>query len=233
MSLIHDALKKIEAASSAPPGKKDPAFSGLIGESVHPPSRWRLLFIGVLFLVALGFFLVTHWSERSTAPPLITGKETVPAAEAERLGSEAVEAYRAGDLETAWAKFSAAASLDQANPALLNDLGLVAKKRGDATRARELWEKALTVQPNCPACLNNLALLDRETGDRPAARTKFLKAIALNASYPEALFHLGLLAEEEGNRMAAVDYYTRFLKLAPSLPPHVIEQIRDHLLELE
>lgn len=240
MSLIHDALKKAQEEARAPLGSGLASYQEPIG-SPEPPKQKRTLILVGLLVVALGIFAYTQFSgpkKESPAAPATAAAAPAPVLgvgeqDMARLKKNAADAYGADDLESAWSSLSAASRLDEKDPEVWNNLGLVARKRGDLTKARESYEKALTLKPEYPEALNNLAVLSMQSGDMAKARELLERAIKIQPAYPEANFHLAIVYEQKGDKVKAIEYYKRFLQVGGNLPSHVIDRVRDHIMEIE
>lgn len=237
MSLIHEALKKAQDNGRAPLGSGLASFQEPIG-SPEPPKQKRVLLLVGLLVVALGIFAYTKFSGPKTAAPDAPSATAAPAAgvgeqDVARLKKNATDAYGADDLDGAWSSLSAASRLDEGDPEVWNNLGLVARKRGDLAKARESYEKALALKPEYPEALNNLAVLSMQSGDTAKAKELLDRALKISPAYPEANFHLALVFEQRGDKAKAVEYYKRFLQVGGNLPSHVVDRVRDHIMEIE
>lgn len=239
MSLIHDALKKAQDKEQVPLG------SGMVGfqDPLETPSaspKKRILFLVVLIVAAVGIFgYLKFWSskEPKVAAPQTPATTTAAAPTAGQdvgtLKKGAVEAYNAEDLERAWNNLSAANRLDEKDPEVWNNMGIVSRKRGDLVKAREAYQKAIELRPEYPEALNNLAVLSLQAGDTAQASELLGKALKISPAYPEANFHMGLLLEQKGDKAKAIEYYKRFLQVGGGLPSSVVDQVRGHVVEME
>lgn len=229
MSLIHDALKKV-----TPQGNPLKSLEPMD----RPPRRSKVpVLILTAVLMVAGGYVVAKQTGFFSRSPHVAPQPKVPAsgntAEGKRLAAEGVVAFRAGDLEGALAKLTAASSLIQDDPEVWNNLGVVARKHGDLQRSRDAFGKAFSLRPDYPECFNNAALLDWHEGRAREAREKWERALTLKADFAEPHFHLGLAAEKEGDHQKAADHYRQFLALMKELPAHLRERVRDHVLDLE
>lgn len=245
MSLIHDALKKAQDQApehAAPLGSGVAAFQEGAASSQPAASRTRTVVLMVALALALGFMgYVKFWpAGKGKAPQGAAAFKATPSSEGTAqpqdlpsLKKGAADAYLADDLQGAMDKLTVASQLDDKDPEIWNNLGLVARKQGDQTRAREAYEKALTLKPEYPEALNNLAVLSLQGGDTEKAKELLEKALAVQPAYPEANFHLALLFEQKGEKARAVEHYKSFLQASGSLPSSVVDQVRDHVAEME
>ena len=240
MSLIHQALKKAEEHGSAavPPVKS----SYLFGIDKKKESSTRTIVLGALMVVALIFAVWVNFFYGKT-PSSVSATATTPQAaqtgaqsasiEAVRLKTTAEEAYRAGDMDRAWATLSAAQQIAPSDQEVLNNMGLVAKEKGTVAEARGYFEKALVLKPDYPEALNNLAVLDMDAGNDVMAKDKLVRALTLRPDYPEANLNLAMILEREGANAEAVKHYLTFLRNAQDEKPLFLEDVRKHVIEIE
>lgn len=238
MSLIHDALKKAQEQQKAPPGEGLGQFQEYAGEEKPKFNKRTIVLVAVLF-VALAIFAYMKFSSNGSPKPLLPGQAgevpaQVPGAQdVGGLKKSAIDAYRSDNLETAWTSISTASQLEPKDPEIWNNMGLIARKRGDVAKAREAYQKALELKPDYPEALNNLAVLDMQAGNNTQAEQYLQKALKLSAAYPEANFHYAMLLEQKGDKKQAVDYYKRFLDVSKDMPSSIVDQVRDHVMEIE
>lgn len=238
MSLIHDALKKAQDKESAPLGSGLASFQ----DPVEPPKEGggkRTIVLGAILVLALGFFVYTkltpdkEQAAPAPAPMPAVMPQQIGEQDAGRLKRSAIDAYKADDMDSAWRNLQAAASMNDKDPEIWNNMGLVARKRGDLLKAREFYDKAIELKPDYPEALNNLAVLSLQGGDVEKARELLEKAVKLAPAYPEANFHMAMVLEQKGDKAKAIEYYKRFLEVSGSLPSNLVEQVRDHVVEIE
>lgn len=234
MSLIHDALKKAQDKERAPLGSGLASYQDDV-VSPKPPLPVRTIILVAILVVALAVFAyLKFWGSKeevASAPPVPIAGTGQP--DAARLKQKAADAYGADDLDGAWESLSAANRLDEKDPEIWNNLGLVARKRGDLVKAREAYGKALELKPDYPEALNNLAVLSMQSGDTAKAQELLEKALKVQPTYPEANFHLALISEQKGEKAKAIEHYKRFLQVGSGLPSSVVDRVRDHVMEIE
>lgn len=249
MSLIHEALKKAQGNSSAPPGSGLSQFQDSLKGEKKPPSMQRILVLALVLALALGYFAYRKLSSPSqpTAQPLQQAGQTAtptPATgvaalqpaqpnDAETMKRKAIDSFKADDLTTAWGAISAASQLAPNDPEVFNDMGLIAKKRGDIAKARESYQKAIQLKEEYPEALNNLAMIEKDGGSDVKARELLEKALKITPAYPEANFNLAVLYDKSGDRAKAVEYYKRFLEVSGQYPNNIVESVRDRVMEIE
>lgn len=239
MSLIHDALQK--AQKEAGPEKKVlGAQAYLNDEPEKKSSQKRTIILGVILVIAVGFFIYMRFVPKTEPVQGSAGNPAVPMEVKTSYGKEdlgmlkkkAADAYKADDFETAWTSLSTALQLDSTDPEIYNNLGLVAKKRGDNAKAKEYYQKALELKPNYVEAMNNLAVLEWDSENLTGATDLLNKALEIAPSYPEANFHMALIYDEKGNKQKSAEFYKRFLNVAGSFPSNVVDSVRDRLMEI-
>ena len=241
MSLIHDALKKAQqearSHSSSATGKETIQTPDSIDE-IRPPIPKRPIILGGIFVVVLGVFL--YFTLRPPGKSAPTSAATTPQVtqqseevELGRLKRQGVELFHAENYDDAKSKLEMAGRIDPQDPEIWNNLGLVEKERGNLSAAQKNYEKALELKPDFPQALNNLAVVQMQTGEETQGQKNLERSLELDAAYPEAYFNLALLTEQQGDKEKAIEYYKRFLKVGKSQPAHIIDQVRDHVIQLE
>ena len=244
MSLIHDALKKVEKTSDTLQKKDIPKHLEIEeGQQNKPKVNMRTIILIVVLVGSLGYFAYQKiFSKKLQDIAISTVKTEAISVRATRvnerteevikLKESAVKSFKLNNLEDAWVRFSTAGQLDPVEPEIWNNMGLIAKKRGDYEKAHEFYEKALQIKPDYPECLNNIAVIDIENGDYDAATLLLNKAISINEEFPDAYFHLALIAEKKDDLDSAVDYYKKFLQKAKDVPMQLVDEIRMHVTDI-
>lgn len=238
MSLIHEALKKAE--------KK-------VGEKIHLPSspqlfdvgrkqllNKRTVILGSALLCAIIIALVVHFagkSSKSTLPNAEVASDSIEdrqmkLAEADRLKKSAEVAYISGDLDRAWVGFSAAYQINRNDPEIINNLGVISKRRGNVAAAKRYYESALALRPEYTECLNNMALLDMDEGNFAEAEKKLSDALNIRPNDAEANFNMALVKERSGDKESAVLYYMNFLRNAREEKPTFLQEVRKHVIRM-
>lgn len=238
MSLIHEALKKVQDKEKASLGSGLASFQPS-PEEEKPRFPKRAVILGAVLLLLAVYFAYTKFvSKRETNAPQksaesATSQPSAAGQDVSLLKKNAFEAYHLEDFDAAWASLSAASRLDQNDPEIWNNLGLVARKRGDMSQAREAYQKALELKPEYPEALNNLAVLEMQAGNNTGARELLEKAINISPAYPEANLHLALLCDQKGEKQKAIEYYKRFLGNGRSYPVSITDSVRSRVMEIE
>ena len=240
MSLIHEALKKAEKKPA-----KEKVPKGAL-PSLEPTEKKalnvRTIGLIVVLAIAIVIALVIRLSGRSTEKEVALKGQAVSTqatasqmnqAEVKRLKKSANDSFAAGDMNQTWAILTAANQIKADDPEVLNNLGLVAKRRGELETAKEYYGRALKIKPDYPECLNNRAVVDMEEGTYANAKLNLARALALKPTFADASFNMALVHEREGNPKEAVRYYMQFLKHAQDARPTFLEEVRNHVIQIE
>lgn len=239
MSLIHEALKKAQVEAKAQLG------SGLVSFQEPPPGREKepmnkrtivlagILVAALIFLVYTKFFGTKRDAAGTSATPApAVNLELLSETDVVKLKKRALDAYGAGDMDSAFATLTTAADLDKNDPEIWNNLGLVARKQGDAAKAREYYQKALELKQDYPEAMNNMAVLEMQSGNTAEAKSLLERAVKISPAYPEANLHLAILCDEDGDTHKAAEYYKRFLEVGKKFPSMVVDSVRDRVMEI-
>lgn len=108
------------------------------------------------------------------------------------------EAYRAGDMPAARARFLAALALCPGEPYASTGLGYVALREGDRTGARQAFAAALAARPDQVDALLGMGILAWWDGARDAARDRFLRVLELDPDNGTALEYLARIQAGAG-----------------------------------
>jgi len=123
--------------------------------------------------------------------------------------------HQRGELEAAAAGYAAVLARAPAQPAILNNLGLVRRAQGRAAEAVSLWRQALAVDPRFADAHVNLANAAFEAAHLDEARAHYEAALADDARNVPALANLGALALGERRYARACELLERATALAP------------------
>ena len=107
-----------------------------------------------------------------------------------------------GRIRLAESLYARARTEDGSDPALPNELGILAAHRGDAAAARGFFIQATAVDPQFAPGWANLGALLLSYRDYRGAQDAFSKAVALDSDRPES--HLGFAWALEGGRKVAL-----------------------------
>jgi protein O-GlcNAc transferase len=127
----------------------------------------------------------------------------------------AIAHHLRGELDAAAAGYHAALALSPAQPAVLNNLGLVRLAQGRAEEAMALWVRALAIDPRCADAHVNVANAASRDGRRAEAITHYEAALALDARNVAALANLGALELGEQRYARACALLERATAIAP------------------
>ena len=239
MSLIHDALKKAEK-------KVDERVHLAATRRIFDAQRRKYLgkrtvVLGAVFACVLVIALIVHLAGRPSGPALPSAKEAadkvanlqMKQAEADRLKKSAEVAYISGDLDRAWVGFSAAHQINKNDPEILNNLGLIAKRRGNVASAKQYYQSAMALRPEYAEALNNMAVLDMMEDKYADAEKKLTDALNICPNCAEANFNMALCKERSGDKKVAILYYMNFLRNAKDEKPIFFEEVRKHVLAIQ
>lgn len=131
--------------------------------------------------------------------------------------SDALRAFREGDLERAQSRINKALALQSAAAgtggsgvieAYLHVLaGRITYSREHYRKAEQSWRRALTVDTDHTAAWNNLGVLYRRRGETSAAMRAFSRAEKLTPNRPDIHYNIGNLHKAAGDYQQAVDAY--------------------------
>lgn len=253
MSIIHEALKKIEGARHGYAG----AHTGRAVVARPPQRKTTMVLAVVTFLVVVAAAAYTLWSEKTPsvqAPskPPVQGVDTrpgqspeaaakQPAASAVTTGSQAqvsseakgIESFNLGRYSEAAAEFAEGVKREPGNSVYLNNLGLAYFRMERIAEAEEAYKKALAINPVYPEALNNYGGLLAARGDHSGAIKNYKAAISLRPDYAHAHLNSAIAHELAGDLKTAVDDYERFLSLTDGAKDaEVIGEVRKKLLML-
>lgn len=128
-------------------------------------------------------------------------------AEAERLFTAALAAFRAGEVAEADRLCASALALDPRHAASLHLRGVIAARSGHYEQARALIAKAIEANGAAPEFHNSLGITLGSLGKRDEAIDSYRRALALASDYVAARFNLAnALAEAESLGEAILQY---------------------------
>ena len=240
MSLIHEALKKAEkkpAEEQKIPKGAMPSFDPVEKKTLNVRTIALIVVLVVVIVIALVIRLSGRSNKKEIVPegqvaPQVTASQ-MSQAEVKRLKKSADDSFASGDMNQTWAILTAANQIKADDPEVLNNLGLVAKRRGELETAKEYYSSALKIKPDYPECLNNRAVVEMEEGNYAKAKLNLARALALTPTFADASFNMALVHEREGNPKEAVKYYMQFLKHAQDVKPTFLEEVRNHVIQIE
>ncbi|MBI2342010.1 MAG: tetratricopeptide repeat protein, partial [Deltaproteobacteria bacterium] len=140
--------------------------------------------------------------------------------------------YNAARLDDALAKFLSASIQEPANPAPLNNIGLIYKKKNNFAQAEGYYKKALQLKPDYAECLNNLGVLKDAMGETLDAAIFLRKAVSADGTYADAYFNLAVLNDREGNFREAISNYKFFLQYTDTNDESLINKVKERIEQL-
>lgn len=129
------------------------------------------------------------------------------------LAAAAAAHYQAGRLSDAEAAYRAALAADPDNPAVMQNIGVIAAALGRYRDAIELFDEAIALRPRSVAAHYNRALALLSLGERRGAIEGLSRVCALQPEHYDAHRSLGFLWLAEGERGRALDHFARTYEL--------------------
>jgi tetratricopeptide (TPR) repeat protein len=224
MSLIHDALKKVERQQK---GEVKKPVTTTQEESKPEKKRKTMrlaLLIGCNVIIISyvgwmkwGYLLNTGSNDSNSA---VTASVQAPASsnqsaemsQIEALRQKAIEFYEAKQLRESRQQWEQVVLHDPLNPENYSNLGLVLKKLGMWKAAIKQYQKALQLDPEYSAVYNNLGVLYLARGDYEVAQRYLKKSAELDEKYADPHLNLGFLYETRGDPRRAWKEYKFFLE---------------------
>jgi len=128
----------------------------------------------------------------------------------------AVDAHRAGRLETAEELYNGVLALDPNNADALNLLGLIAESRGRSGDAVAYFDRALAAKPAFAEAAFNRGNTLSAQGDTSAAEASFRQALAADPAHASAHLNLGSLLYRSKRRAEAEAAFRAMIAHAPN-----------------
>lgn len=219
MSLIHEALKKVEGVRQGA-GAQAPAPVSTARKGKRLDRRAVLAGVVIAVLFSAGALSYTMYRRRAPAVAL-----PVPAAQAEpepaqtpadgpsALNGKGVDLYRAGQYQDAISVFDAEIGKHPEDAVLYNNRGLASMALGRNDEAESSFKKALELAPAYPEALNNYGALKDMKADHIGAVKLYEKALSLRPEYEEAHLNLAVALEKLRRYGPALAQYRRYSAL--------------------
>lgn len=251
VSIIHEALKKIEGARHGYSSVR----AGRAVSAARPQRKMTVALAALTLFAVVSATIYTVWPEKKTSGPAqVTGlgeaerPGPAPQADASEPAAPAVmtepqtlawsdakgiELFNLGRYSEAVAEFAEGVRREPENSVGLNNLGLAYFHSGKTSEAEDAYKKALAVNPAYPEALNNYGALFASRADYGRAIKQYGSAIALRPDYAEAYLNRAIASELSGDLKTAVGDYERFLEIADAAKDAgVITEVRKKLLTL-
>jgi len=126
------------------------------------------------------------------------------------------EAWRAGDVDTALARYRRAAELAPGFPELENDFAAALAAKGDFAGASTHYHTALALNPRFALAHTSLGVALEKQGKLSEAIEEHRQALAIDPRMMEAHANLASALEEQGDSQQAMKEYERALAIRPS-----------------
>ena len=229
MSLIHEALKKLEGRSL---GYGEPAPKPLLNRKKDSP-RPVFVILPLLLIAALlsAYLFARYYRTKRTAPQDIVAKagqvgeaaplkEAVKPAEAETPwaghNAKGVEHYRAGRLKEAVLEFEKGVSAGPGasdKAALLNNAAVLHMSLGDDGKALRLLKQAMSLRPGYAEAVNNIGAVMKKKCRLGDAEAYYKKSSELKPDYADARLNRAAALEGLGLYEDALPEYEKYLAL--------------------
>lgn len=140
---------------------------------------------------------------------------SAPSAAVEQLYADAIDAKRAGDLNTAIQKYQAILKLDPKLAAAYNNLGLLYFQQNDYLEAIQSFEAGLRIDPKMTTALTPLGTAYFQLGQFAKSRDALDRAVRLNSSDEFAQLYRARSLFALGQREAASEALQKLLRKFP------------------
>lgn len=231
MSLIHQALKKVEG-SRTHDARVRYAFKN---PGVRALRRYALPLVFIISAVS-AYLLFAPAKKNETAKPPVAAVKAPPVPEASSqapaidFNAKGMDEFRAGRFKEAEGLFRKALEAGPLSESVHNNLGLTLMKLGKKDEAEVNFKKALEIRPGYPEALNNYACLLAESGKSKKALPLLERAIKADPAYGDARFNLAVLLEKKGDLQGALSSYEEFIRTEPAATEAA--QVRKKLMVL-
>ncbi len=222
MSIIHDALKKVDVAGFGPRASS----SGLFAQTQEGENG-----VTPAFVLLLGVFLIASLSwaylQRGELPPStgrssegaqtsVIGESGAKPRAAAALGGHlknGIGLYKAGRLDDALAQLKLALEETPDNPVVHNNIGAVHAAKNEFAAAEQFFIKA-TASPVYAEAFNNRGAVVIKLGRTEEAIGHFKTALGINPGYADAHLNMAVAYERVGDAENAINHYRSYLDLS-------------------
>ncbi|MBI5236123.1 MAG: tetratricopeptide repeat protein [Deltaproteobacteria bacterium] len=221
MSLIHQALKKVETESGAPSAQSASVSARTLGNSFK--LRDDRLYKALVALAVLVIAVLAGWYYFSPVQhaPVVqsfavekpSSASVVQNVDLQSHKQKGIRMYETGRYEEALSEFKAAIAANPNDAVAFNNAGLASVALNNPAEAEEQLKTALRLAPDYPEALNNYGSLLVQRG-RPAQAVELLKkAVSIKPDYADAQLNLAISYESAGFASDAIPQYEKFLQL--------------------
>lgn len=240
MSIIHQALKKIEGGRHVHGADGKAVLCGTVGRGDGLRKHALLIVLSLIIVAAIAWRIHLQYGSDGIRPSQVIerggvtaagsirainsdaagGREVMdpsvrnePAPEAAGRNFLGVELYRSGLYEDAAVEFSAAVGLASESAVYHNNLAIAYLGLDDRASAETHLKEALRIVPEYPEAINNYGTLLASTGRHKEAFELFSKAVKLAPSLTDARLNLAVSLERKGEYRNAVQEYEEYMRL--------------------
>ena len=222
MSLIHQALKKVETERGATRAQSVSVAAWTLGGSFR--LRDNRLYTGLAALAVLAVAALAAWhyitpalhapSVQSFAAEKPSSAAVVQSADSQAQKSNGIQMYETGRYGEALSEFKAAIAINPNDAVAFNNAGLSYRALNNLAEAEEHLKTALRLAPDYPEALNNYGSLLGRIGRPTQAVLLLKKAVSLKPDYADAQLNLAISYELAGGAAEAIPQYEKFLRLS-------------------
>ncbi len=234
MSIIHEALQKIEAEKGM---ERSVLASATQKRAGRNGSYRRLILLIALLVCTVGIVFLykgdlgngegdpIHQSVQRKGgkaegggDPFQKSNKQASAAfqEAREQNLRGIALFKAGNVEGAIIEFKAAVNKLPSFAEAHNNLGQALAVGGKTAEAEVHFKKALAMRPDYPEGLNNYGALLNRREESSEAIKHLRRAISIKPTYPDPYLNLAISLENSGSLKEAISYYNKYLEFTGS-----------------
>jgi tetratricopeptide (TPR) repeat protein len=219
MSLIHNALKKLEAMEYG-----DPPENSTFG-TLSWAYRYRGFLAFFLVLISFLLFIFLYLSSEDNPLESVALERVTPSTDetaSEGTNSKGMVGSNTASTTEGSHFVEGGVIRAQEGASLHNEKGVHLFKTGKLRAALKEFRAAEALKPESPELYNNLGLTLLELDETAQAEGAFKKALELRPDYAEALNNYGALQKRRGSPQRALSLFKKAINLDPSYPdPHL------------
>lgn len=220
MSLIHQALKKVETERGASRALSASVAAWTLGGSFRADRLYKALAASAALLIAAS--AVWYYISLKPDAPRIQSQvgQTAPSAAVIQSADwqdhkrKGIQMYQTGRYDEALAEFKAAIALNPNDAVAFNNAGLASVALNNLAEAEGHIKTALRLAPDYPEALNNYGSLLIQRGIPAQAIVLLKKAVSIRPDYADAQLNLAISYELAGYAADAISQYEEFLRLS-------------------